>query len=459
MSKSGFGSKLTKCAALALVFGLVAGVAFEGSSYAISKLTGNETAQITETTEENTSASSENTIQATNTSATVTSTNISEMVENVMPSIVAITTMSIEEVQNFFGQTMQYEAEGAGSGIIIKQDDTYLYIATNNHVVSGAKTVTVQFNDESTATAEVRGTDSSTDLAVIMVKLSDLTDDTKNAIAVATLGDSDALSVGDSAIAIGNALGYGQSVTSGCISALNREVSATDETTGQTVTSYLIQTDAAINPGNSGGALLNASGEVIGINSSKYSDTAVEGMGFAIPISTAKPILEELIANGYVEETPTAYLGIYGVAVSSDVAVTYNMPEGVYVANVVEGSGAEAAGITSGMVITAIDGEDVATMEELKEKVTSHAVGDTVTLTVWVNNNGEYVSKDLSVTLTSSSDVDDESESQSEEGQEEDGQSQDSDERSEGAPSQERGGDSFFDGSEEFDPFGAFNNN
>ncbi|MCR5469095.1 MAG: trypsin-like peptidase domain-containing protein [Lachnospiraceae bacterium] len=464
MSKSSFGSKLTKCAAIALVFGLVGGTAFQGSSYAVSKLTGSTT---TTAEAEETTSSSDTTIQATTTSATVTSTNISDMVANVMPSIVAITTMSIEEVQSFFGQTMEYEAEGAGSGIIIEQDDTYLYIATNNHVVEGAETVTVQFNDDSTATAEVRGTDASNDLAVIMVKLEDLSDDTKSAIAVATLGDSDSLSVGDSAIAIGNALGYGQSVTSGCISALNREVTSTDETTGATTTSYLIQTDAAINPGNSGGALLNSAGEVIGINSSKYSDTSVEGMGFAIPISTAKPILEELIANGYVEETPTAYLGIYGVAVSSDVAVKYNMPEGVYVASVVEGSGAEAAGISGGMVITQVDGEDVSTMEGLKEIITSHAVGDTITLTVWTNNNGTYESSEVQVTLTSSSDSDSSSSESSEEGttnENSDGEKHSNGNDSQMGP-QENGpqgtrpgqGDND-DDDDSSDPFSAFNN-
>ena len=401
MSK--FGTTLTKTAAIALVFGLVGGVAFQGASAFSSGVFSKAGETQTVAEETSTQTASVDTIQPTNVSAVVTSTNISDMVAETMPSIVAITNLSQEQVRNWYGQVQTYEQESCGSGIIIRQEDNTLYIATNNHVVSGASTLTVQFADDSTASAEIRGTDANDDLAVISVDMSTLTDETKAAIKVATLGDSTALSVGDSAIAIGNALGYGQSVTTGVISALNREVTGTDETTGQQITEYLIQTDAAINPGNSGGALLNVNGEVIGINSSKYSDTSVEGMGFAIPTETAAPILEDLIANGKTTTTGKGYLGIYGTDVSEDVASTYNMPTGVYIAEVIEGSAAEAAGLAKGNIITAVDGEAVASMTELKSAISSHKVGDQITVTIQIADNGTYISKDVAVTLGSES--------------------------------------------------------
>jgi len=397
--KSGFIGKLTKTAAIALVFGMVGGVAFQGGSYAMEKyLPKNNTEVASETVEEEKTNTSEP-IAATTIGTTVSSTNISEVVDKVMPSIVAITTLSEEQIRNFFGQSMTYETEGAGSGIIIRKDDENLYIATNNHVVSGSKTVTVQFSDESLCSAEIKGLDAKDDLAVITVKLADLSEETKNAISVAELGDSDSIKIGSAAIAIGNALGYGQSVTTGVISAVNREISSQDDKTGETVVSTVIQTDAAINPGNSGGALLNASGQVIGINSAKMSDTSVEGVGFAIPISLAKPLLEELIDDGKVTETPSAYLGIYGVDVSSDVSEMYKMPVGVYIAQIVEGSGAEQAGITVGMIVTKFNGTDISTMSELKSMVGKCKVGDTVTLSVSVNDSGSYVSRDIDVVL------------------------------------------------------------
>ena len=260
--------------------------------------------------------------------------------------------------------------------------------------------MTVQFSDGTTASATVRGTDPSDDLSVVQVALSDLSEDTLNTIKIATIGDSDQLAVGEAAIAIGNALGYGQSVTTGVISALGREVTIQDETTGESISNSLIQTDAAINPGNSGGALLNVKGEVIGINSSKYSDTSVEGMGFAIPMATAKPILEDLIANGKTTTTGSPYLGIYGVDVTEDVSKQYNMPEGVYVAQIVDGSGAANAGITTGSIITKVDDTEVGSMEELKECINKYKVGDTVTVTVQIADGGSYTEKQISVTLT-----------------------------------------------------------
>lgn len=405
MSKS-FTGKIAKCAALALVFGVVGGIAFQGTSYFIQgRMPGGQVSD-TEAPIESVN------IQPASTYGTTATTDISQVVDEVMPSIVAITSMSQQEILSFFGQGRTIESESSGSGIIISKDDKNLYIATNNHVVEGAKTLTVQFSDDTTAEASVRGTASFNDLAVVAVALSDLSEDTLNAIKAAVVGDSESLSVGQSAIAIGNALGYGQSVTTGVISALEREVTFQDETNGQTVTNKLIQTDAAINPGNSGGALINTKGELIGINSSKYSDTAVEGMGFAIPISTAKPILEDLIANGKTTTTGTPYLGIYGVDVTDEVSENYNMPKGVYVAQVVKGGGAEQAGIAAGNIITKVDGEEVSSMEELKSRINDYKVGDTVKITVLVANNGSYDEKEISVELSSQQNEEESSDSQ-----------------------------------------------
>lgn len=399
MSKNSFGSKLTKCAALALVFGVVGGTAFSGAGYFMNQALPVQSESVSDT-EESTSDGSPVVVQPTSTASTVSSSDISGVVENVMPSIVAITSMTQQEVMSFFGQGQTMESESSGSGIIVNKDDKYLYIATNNHVVEGANTLTVQFSDDSTAPATVRGTAPGNDLAVVQVALSDLTEDTLGTVKVVAIGDSDKLAVGDAAIAIGNALGYGQSVTTGVISALGREVSMQDESTGETISNSLIQTDAAINPGNSGGALLNESGEVIGINSSKYSDTQVEGMGFAIPMATAQPILEDLIANGKTTTTGTPYLGIYGVDVTSEVASNYHMPEGVYVAQVVDGGGAKEAGITAGMIITKVNDKEVGSMEELKSAINQYKVGDTVTLTVEVASGSSYQENQISVTLS-----------------------------------------------------------
>ena len=394
-----FGKKMTRCVAYALAFGLVAGTGFEGSSMMLQKLGGSNTVTSTEQT------ASDTKIQATQVSATTSSTtqttDVSSVVENVMPSIVAITNMSDVQYQTFFGQTENYESESAGSGIIVKEDDDYLYVATNNHVVSGAKSLTVQFIDDSTVSAEVQGTDASHDLAVVKIKKSDIEADTLSKIKVASLGDSDQLSVGQTAIAIGNALGYGQSVTTGVISALDREVTMQDESTGVSYTNELIQTDAAINPGNSGGALINTSGEVIGINSSKYSDTKVEGMGFAIPMATAKPILEDLITNGKVTaSTQGGYLGIAGVDVSDEISSAYKMPTGVYVTQVMKDSAAQDAGLSQGDIITKIDDKELSSIAELKQQVSKHKSGDTVTITYERRDeNGEYQESSQDITL------------------------------------------------------------
>lgn len=395
---NGFGMKLAKCAALAAVFGLVAGGVFVGTGYlGMTKL------GITKSDSDSKSV----TVESTKIAGTATSTestevgaiDVSGIVDEVMPSIVAITNMTEAQYRNFFGQVQNYESESAGSGIIIGQDNDYLYIVTNNHVVAGATSLTVCFVDDQTVTAEVKGTDSNSDLAVVAVKISDISGDTMKNIKVATMGDSDSVKVGESAIAIGNALGYGQSVTTGVISALDREVTLQDESTGSTTTNALIQTDAAINPGNSGGALLNLQGEVIGINSAKYSDTAVEGMGYAIPIATAKPIIDDLIQRETVDEAESAYLGIAGADITEDVSKTYNMPRGIYVTKVVENSAADEAGIQKGDILTAFDGKKVSSMEGMQEMLRYYKAGEKIKVTVQQANNGQYEEKELEVTL------------------------------------------------------------
>lgn len=395
----GFGMKVAKCAALALVFGLVSGTVFEGVHLASGQIFKEEAAADASGNILN-QADGDQKIEPTSTASNYVATDVSDIVEAAMPSIVAITNVSETEYQSFWGGMPQrYESTSAGSGIIVSQDDNYLYIATNNHVVDGATSLTVAFNDNSTVSAEVKGTDPSTDLAVIRVALSSIDENTMGNIKVATLGSSDGLKVGQACIAIGNALGYGQSVTTGCISALNRMVSIADSRSNTNYTAELIQTDAAINPGNSGGALLNATGEVIGINSVKYSDTDVEGIGYAIPISTAIPIIQDLITKEKVDESDSAYLGIAGVDVTGEVSSTYNMPSGVYVAQVTAGSSAEQAGIQKGDIVTEFDGKAVTSMQELATTLEYYKAGQTVDVKIQRASNGEYIEQTISVTL------------------------------------------------------------
>lgn len=402
--KSGFGVTLAKCTAIALVFGLVAGVVFTGVSYVGHKALGiasssekaGEDSKVPPTHSNDTDSA----IQQTSTGQAAELTDVSTIVEEVMPSIVAITNIGTVTYQTFWG-TQQEQQESCGSGIIVQQDDEYLYIVTNNHVVQNADTLTVQFSNDSTASCEVKGTDPSDDLAVVKVALKNIEADTLQTIKVATIGDSEKLKVGESAIAIGNALGYGQSVSVGYISALGRTVTVLDQTNGTTITNNnMIQTDAAINPGNSGGALLNSKGEVIGINSVKYTDTDVEGFGFAIPMADAMPIVQQLITREKVEETKSAYLGIQGQDISADMAETYNMPQGIYVYQAIEGAAAAEAGIRQGDIITAFDGQSVSTMSELKELLTYYEAGQKVTVTIQRLNNG-YEEKEITVTLGS----------------------------------------------------------
>ena len=396
---SNFGKSIGKYVATATVFGLVSGTVFTGVCY-----TGNKYLNNTSTPVSTESSSSSGNITTNSKSNSSSISSVSDIVDEVMPSIVAITNTSTVNYQNFMGGRQQYESESCGTGVILSQDSDYLYIATNNHVVADANSLTVQFNDETTVSAETQGTYPSTDLAVVKVKTSDIDKDTLSAIKIATIEDSDSLEVGDSCIAIGNALGYGQSVTTGVISALNRSVTTEDETTGETITnSNLIQTDAAINPGNSGGALLNSSGKVIGINSVKYASTEVEGIGYAIPLSVAKPILESLIKSGSYTNDNAAYLGIEGRDVSSDIASVYNMPLGIYVNSVVSGSGAEKAGILQGDIITKFNGKDISSTTELQSYLASCSAGDTVKVVISRQNGNGYEEQELEVTLTKAS--------------------------------------------------------
>lgn len=387
---------------LALMFGVVSSATFLTTNYVGTKVLKLGTTQKSTSTT-STSAVTSN-ASLTKTSSVVTS-DVSSVVENVMPSIVSITNMSVQEVQNYFGGTSKQESESAGTGIIISQNDSELLVVTNNHVVAGSDTLTVTFADGNSVEANIKGTDSEYDVAVVAVPLDSISEDTKKAISVATLGDSTELKVGEPAIAIGNALGYGQSVTTGVISALNRSVSETDQTTGETTESSvkLIQTDAAINPGNSGGALVNASGEVIGINSSKLVGDSVEGVGYAIPISDVSDLIENLMnqeTKTKVAEADQGAIGIKGMSVSTEYSQQLNMPEGVDVSEVTKGGGAEKAGMTRGCIITGINGTKVSSMDDLQEQLQYYAKGDEVELTIQVpQSNGEYQEQSVTVIL------------------------------------------------------------
>lgn len=394
-----FGPFAAKTVAAALIFGLVGGGVFTGVSYIGTRAISNPStasAKLTTTTSSGTKQTSSGDAKDL--------TDVSSVVDEVMPSIVAITNTGTVTYNSFFGKKSQ-QSQSCGSGIIVSEDDDYLYIATNNHVVADSEELTVQFDDDSVVKAEIRGTDPDDDLAVVRVKKADLGKDTYSNIKIATIGDSESVAVGSPAIAIGNALGYGQSVTTGIVSALNRTVTTQDSQTGETVTNNkLIQTDAAINPGNSGGALLNENGEVIGINSVKYSSTDVEGIGYAIPMSVAKPIIESLIKDGKYTNENQAYLGIKGGDVSPEM-VAYGFPQGVYVSSVSAGSGAANAGLQEGDIITAVDSTKISSMTELQSALKSYKAGDKVTLTVARQSGRQYEESKVEVTLSSAKDI------------------------------------------------------
>ena len=322
--------------------------------------------------------------------------DVSEVVKEVMPAIVSINNHYVETM-SYFGQSFSNEADSSGSGIIVGQNDTELLIVTNYHVIADTDKLTVQFVEGSEAEASVKGTDADMDLAVIAVPIGSVDNSVLQQIAVATLGDSDALVVGEPAIAIGNSLGYGQSVTTGVISALDRNIELSDGTDGT-----FIQTDAAINPGNSGGALLNMKGEVIGINSNKIGGSAVEGMGYAIPISSASPIIAELMlkeTKDKVAEEERGYLGISGISVTDYVSETYGMPKGVYISQVYENTAAAEAGLRKGDIITEFDGEQIESMDELQYELEFHAKGDTVEITVMFADGYGYIDRKVQITL------------------------------------------------------------
>ena len=440
---NGQGRKFGTVVATAVVFGLVASAVFQGTNYVGSKLNpqGKKSVQVqsTQTISQNKSSDSEESVSG----STEGTSSVSQVAKNAMPSIVSIVGVSVQEIPQiyqYFGYGQQQETQSSGSGIIVGQNDTELLIATNNHVVSGTNSLTVCFTNQDgsavtangdvektsaegesgstnqdgqdsslddvqsgAVSAQIKGTDADNDLAVISVKLEDIPEDVLSEIKVATIGDSDSLQMGEQVVAIGNALGYGQSVTSGYVSALNRQVSS-DDTDGT-----FIQTDAAINPGNSGGALLNMKGELIGINSAKIASDEVEGMGFAIPISKAEPILDEMMNQEtrykVEDEDKAAYIGITCENVTSDVNQMYGIPQGVYVDTVVEGGPAEKAGIKKGDVITKIDGTAIDAYKDLVDRLEYYEAGETVELEVYRAQDGEYNAQKISVTLGAKKDA------------------------------------------------------
>ncbi len=332
----------------------------------------------------------------------IVTTDVSAVVENCMPSIVAITGKSVEDIETYYYGTQEYEAESAASGIIIAQNDDELLIATNSHVVADTSDLNVCFSaeaddtDDLVAPAKIKGMDKDNELAVIAVQLSDIPEAVRSQLRIAKIGDSDALKVGQAAIAIGNALGYGQSVTSGIISALNREI------TIDNFSKPVIMTDAAINFGNSGGALLNANGEVIGINVAKEAGQSSESMGYSIPINTAVPILKELVnreTRDKLSNSERGYIGATVVDVSDDAKDLYDMPQGAFVYEVSEGSAAEQAGIHKGDIITKFEGISVTDKEDLIDQMSYYKVGETVTLEVQSATNGSYEAREVEVTL------------------------------------------------------------
>ncbi len=402
--KFNFFKKTLKLVLGAAIFGIVAGACFLGFNVVYYQINpdaapiainigdggsfGGFQLYISPTQEEDTKISTTTVSQ----DAIQQKTDITDVVETTMPSIVTITT-TYTQSYNWFGQQFDQQGEGGGSGIIVGKNDKELLIATNNHVVEGADPIKVNFIDGTEATAIIKGTDAVADLAVISVDLSTIEEATLSAIEVAKLGDSESVKVGEMAIAIGNALGYGQSTTVGYISAKDRTVELEDKTM------VLLQTDAAINPGNSGGALLNLKGEVIGINTVKYASSEVEGMGFAIPISRALPIINELMEREILADNEKGFLGVSIEDVTEDIANTYNWPVGVYVKSVVAGGSAEEAGIKAGDIITKVNDTEITAGTQLREKVTSYRVGTDVTVTIMRSSGGKFVEKEIEVHL------------------------------------------------------------
>ncbi|MDO4337986.1 MAG: trypsin-like peptidase domain-containing protein [Eubacteriales bacterium] len=422
-----FGKKAGTTVALAVIFGLVAGVVFQGVNIISGKFFGTDNQTALSTTETVPGSADTASLAASDTDVSTLaaqSGNVAGVAQAAMPAVVAITSVSIQEIPSFFGYAFgygvrEYPSTGSGSGIIVGENDDELLIATNNHVVEDATTLSVCFigndvvnaeeetqnlasndgdiNVEDAVSAKIKGTDPENDLAVVSVKKSDIPEDTMAQIKIAQIGSSDDLVVGEQVVAIGNALGYGQSVTSGWVSALNRTIQLDNGSSAE-----VIQTDAAINPGNSGGALLNMKGELIGINSAKYADDAVEGMGYAIPISKAQPILEELMdrqTRDKVEESKAAYLGVEVLDLSAEAIQMYNMPTGAFVSKVIAGNAAQNAGMQKGDIIVKLDGQKVSDRDDLLDKLQYYAAGESVEILVARASNGEYTEQTLQVVL------------------------------------------------------------
>ena len=419
--KKNFGRTIAKTVCIALVFGVVAGAAFQGTNFVGQKLFGDKvTAPVSQDASADTAAPEVGTVQPQtgNSGSEDSAASVSAIVKQCMPSLVAITNVSVKEVQNYWGfgwysQPQQQESTSTGTGIIIGQNDSELLIVTNNHVITGATNLSVVFSvDEgkdgtTPVEAQIKGSDATKDVGVIAVKLSDIPAETMSAIKTATIGDSSQMQVGDQVIAIGNALGYGQSVTKGIVSALDREVTLQNDD-GSTISNKLIQTDAAINPGNSGGALLNMKGEVIGINEAKLSSNYVEGMGYAIPISDVEGIigdLQNLQTRSEVDSEKMGDLGVTCQDVTSDIAQQYDMPEGVYLKSVVSGCAADKAGLKKGDILTRFDGMGVTTYDTLRDRLQYYEAGETVEVTVQSPENGSYVEKTVSLTLSTKAEV------------------------------------------------------
>ena len=421
-NQNSFQKKAGTTIALAVIFGLVAAVVFQAANFAADRFlnTGKSSVQIKTTDSVDLQETASDDSTADKVLSDSENGTVAAVAQASMPSVVAITTVSVQEIPSFFGySSRQYKSASTGSGIIVGDNDDELLIATNNHVVDGATTLSVCFigddvanaetetvnagdngdlNVEDAVSAKIKGTDADNDLAVVAVKKSDIPEDTLNQIKIAQIGSSDDLAVGQQVVAIGNALGYGQSVTSGWISALNRPIS-TDDGTNST---GLIQTDAAINPGNSGGALLNMKGELIGINSAKYADSAVEGMGYAIPISKAKPILEELMnreTREKVDSSKKGYLGVSLASLTTEAIEMYNMPTGAFVRNVENDSPAQEAGICKGDIIVKFDGQKVSDGDDLLDKLQYYKSGEKIEAVIARATNGEYEENTIELTL------------------------------------------------------------
>ncbi len=421
-NQNSFQKKAGATIALAVIFGLVAAVVFQAANFAADRFlnTGKSSVQIKTTDSVDLQETASDDSTADKVLSDSENGTVAAVAQASMPSVVAITTVSVQEIPSFFGySSRQYKSASTGSGIIVGDNDDELLIATNNHVVDGATTLSVCFigddvanaetetvnagdngdlNVEDAVSAKIKGTDADNDLAVVAVKKSDIPEDTLNQIKIAQIGSSDDLAVGQQVVAIGNALGYGQSVTSGWISALNRTIS-TDDGTNST---GLIQTDAAINPGNSGGALLNMKGELIGINSAKYADSAVEGMGYAIPISKAKPILEELMnreTREKVDSSKKGYLGVSLASLTTEAIEMYNMPTGAFVRSVEDDSPAQEAGICKGDIIVKFDGQKVSDGDDLLDKLQYYKSGEKIEAVIARATNGEYEENTIELTL------------------------------------------------------------